>query len=110
VSQAFTGRRGLQPERTALAWQRATLGVLANGGLFALRSVGLPLPLVPSLVLAVALLLLALLLAVVGRRREGLLAATSVPATLRPDRAVAVVGWAVVLVCAGGAVVLALPT
>lgn len=34
----WRGGRGLQPERTALDWQRTNLGLLGNGGLFALRS------------------------------------------------------------------------
>ena len=105
--QAFTGQRGLQPERTALAWQRTTLGLLANGGLFALRSIGTSSPRPASVVLAVALFVLALAVAVVGWWRERVLARTMLPAGLRPAREVAVIGWLVVVVCAGGALVLA---
>ena len=101
---------GLQPERTALAWQRTTLGLLANGGLFALRSIGAPSPVVPSLALATALLALAFVVAVLGWRRERVLARSVLPAGLRASREVAVIGWLVVAVCAGGTVVLLLPT
>jgi uncharacterized membrane protein YidH (DUF202 family) len=104
---AFTGQRGLQPERTALAWQRTTLGLLANGGLFALRSIVTSSPQPPSLVLAVALFVLALVVAVLGWRRERVLARTLRPTRLQPAREVAVIGWLVVVVCAGGALVLA---
>jgi uncharacterized membrane protein YidH (DUF202 family) len=108
--ESFTGQRGLQPERTALAWQRTTLGLLANGGLFALRSVGGPAPLGPSLFLAVALLALAFVGAVLGWRRERVLARPVVPRDLRPSAEVSILGWLVVAVCAGGTVVLLLPT
>jgi uncharacterized membrane protein YidH (DUF202 family) len=110
MSANFTGQRGRQPERTALAWQRTTLGLLANGGLFALRSAGAPSPLGPSLALAVALLVLAFVVAVLGYRRERLLARSAVPIGLPPSRDVAVIGWLVVAVCLGGTVVLLLPT
>ncbi|HSP36137.1 MAG TPA: DUF202 domain-containing protein [Frankiaceae bacterium] len=107
---SFTGRRALQPERTALAWQRTTLGLLANGGLFALRSVGAPEPLGPSLILAVALLALSFVVAVFGWRRERVLARDAVPNDLAASREVAVIGALVVAACAGGTVVLLLPT
>lgn len=104
-----TGRPGLQPERTALAWQRTTLALLANGGLFVLRESGAPLVRIPSLVLSGSLLALAALVAAVGRRRERVLARHRLPSSLTPTWEVTVVGWAVVAACLGGVVVLALP-
>lgn len=98
---------GLQPERTALAWQRTTFGLLANGGLFALRSTAGTTRSVPALVLATALTLLAAVVAVVGARRERMLARGEVARV--PRRDVQVVGGLLVAVCLAGAVVLALP-
>lgn len=103
----FTGQRGRQPERTALSWQRTTLGLLANGGLFALRSIVTSHPQAPSLALAIALFVLALVVALLGWRRERLLARPHRPAQLRPAREVAIIGWLVVAVCAGAVLVLA---
>lgn len=104
----FTGQSGLQPERTALAWQRTSLALLANGGLFALRAPGGP-RIGPGVVLAAALLGLALLVAVLGRRRERVLSRAQVPHALRPAAEVTVIGWLVAAVCLGGVLVLALP-
>lgn len=107
---AFTGQRGLQPERTALSWQRTTLGLLANGGLFSLRSIITSEPQPPSLALAIVLFVLALVVAVLGWRRERILARTTVPSSLRPAQEVMVIGWLVALVCAGSVLVLAFTT
>lgn len=107
---AFVGQRGLQPERTALAWQRTTLGLLANGGLFALRSIVSSRPRPASLALAGALFVLALVVAVIGWRRERVLARATIPARLRPAAEVAILGWSVALVCAVGVLVLAFPS
>jgi uncharacterized membrane protein YidH (DUF202 family) len=92
-----------------LAWQRTTLALLANGGLFVLRESEAPLVRLPSLVLSGALLALAMVVAVLGRRRERVLSRPELPSRLAPTWEVAVVGWAVVLACAAGLVVLALP-
>jgi uncharacterized membrane protein YidH (DUF202 family) len=105
----FTGEPGLQPERTALAWQRTTMGLLANGGLFALRSAGVARS-VPGILLVLALLVLSFVASVLGWRRERALSRRRVPQQVRPLLEVRLLGWAVVAVCAGAAVVLALPS
>jgi uncharacterized membrane protein YidH (DUF202 family) len=104
--QRFTGEPGLQPERTALAWQRTTLGLLANGGLFALRSARSA----PAIVLVLALLVLSFVASILGWRRERALSRRRIPRRVQPVFEVQVLGWSVVAVCAGAAVVLALPT
>jgi uncharacterized membrane protein YidH (DUF202 family) len=100
--------RGLQPERTALAWQRTTLGLLGNGGLFALRSEVVGRRSAADYVVVAALLALAVASAIAGRRRELLLASATLPSRLSPHREVALIGWSMAVVCAGVAVVLAL--
>jgi len=109
VSNSGAGRSGLQPERTALAWQRTTLGLLANGGLFVLRESDAPLVRLPSLALSGALLTLAIVVAFIGRRRERLLSRPELPSRLSPRWEVTVLGWAVAAVCLAGVVVLTLP-
>ncbi len=96
----WRGGRGLQPERTALAWQRTTLGLLANGGLFALRSEASGRRSPGDYAVVTGLVLLAAVAAVVGRRREQLLSRPARPPRLIPRREVLVLGWALVVVCA----------
>ena len=105
----FTAQQGRQPERTALAWQRTTFGLLGNGGLFVLREAGGPLARLPSLALSCALLVLAATVGLVGRHRERLLSRKAVPPALGPAWQVLFIGWFVVAICAGAVVVLALP-
>jgi len=52
---------------------------------------------------------LAVVVAFVGRRRERVLSRDTLPKDLVPTREVTVIGWAVVLACLAGVVVLALP-
>ncbi|MDQ1633079.1 MAG: hypothetical protein QOC80_3051, partial [Frankiaceae bacterium] len=99
----------LQPERTALAWQRTTLGLLANGGLFALRSAGDVARSALGVALVLALLVLSFVAAALGWRRERALGRRRVPRHVRPLLEVQLLGWSVVAVCATAAVVLALP-
>lgn len=100
---------GLQAERTALAWQRTTFGLLANGGLFAWRATD-GAHTVPELVLAGGLLVLAVAVAAFGRTRERGLLALPPGAVPGPPRRLALVGWLVVAACVGGVVVLSLPS
>ena len=109
-SAGSSSSAGLQPERTALAWQRTTLALLANGGLFVLRESGAPLVRLPSLALSGALLVLAMVVAGIGRRRERVLGQRRLPYRLAPTWEVNVVGWAVAAACVAGVLVLALPT
>ena len=104
----WRGGRGLQPERTALAWQRTTLGLLANGGLFALRSEASGRRSVGDYVVITGLVLLAVAAGVAGQQRERLLAQPVRPPRLSPRREVLVVGWALAGVCAATTVVLLL--
>ncbi|MDQ1633792.1 MAG: hypothetical protein QOJ32_601 [Frankiaceae bacterium] len=104
----WRGGRGLQPERTALAWQRTTLGLLGNGGLFALRSEELGRRSTGDYIVVTALVVLAIATAIAGRRRERLLSQLVKPPQLVPRREVTVLGWALAVVCAGAVVVLLL--
>lgn len=95
---------GLQRERTQLAWQRVSLGLLANGALLLLHDLDRsadPALLVPGAVAVV----LALLTDLIGQRRARAIevsgraarpaaagTAASVPA---PSRAVSALGWSV---------------
>nr|WP_163797694.1 DUF202 domain-containing protein [Mycolicibacterium sediminis] len=76
-------RPGLQPERTALSWERTSLGFLAIGALVLLRHAELALP--GRFVVAALAFALALAVIVVGRRRAA-----------RRRIAVLCVGWATV--------------
>ncbi|MDD7967428.1 DUF202 domain-containing protein [Actinomycetospora lemnae] len=98
---------GLQAERTGLAWSRTSLGVAANAVLLAVRELthdGLG----PSLVLAVAASVLAVVVALYGRRRTLRLRHAPLPSPLAADRAVPLLGGAVALLALVTGVVLAL--
>jgi uncharacterized membrane protein YidH (DUF202 family) len=98
---------GLQAERTGLAWSRTSLGVAANAVLLAVRELthdGLG----PSLVLAVAASVLAVVVALYGRRRTLRLRHAPWPSPLAADRAVPLLGGAVALLALVTGVVLAL--
>ncbi|GAA3236552.1 hypothetical protein GCM10017691_34920 [Pseudonocardia petroleophila] len=88
---------GLAPERTALAWERTALAMLTGGALLAVRHLGDPGS--GALVLAVLGVVLALLLAGIGRRRaRRLLTDPSTPprgAVVAGGTAVALFGLAV---------------
>lgn len=99
MSSAGAGRspeNGLQPERTALAWSRTSLGVLGNGTLLLLRDFGHssgP----PQLSAAALAVMIAALTYVVGWRRQRLLSRRPLPVPLAPRGAVRLVGASVVL-------------
>jgi hypothetical protein len=87
--------RGLSAERTALAWTRMLLAVLANGALLMVRSSfhaynG------SGRLFAVGLAgILALITCVIGRRRQRTLAHRPLPQRITPRREVYLVGISV---------------
>lgn len=87
---------GLQAERTGLAWSRTSLGVAANAGLLAVRQIGPP-PSVAGLAPSVLALVLAVAVAVYGRRRTRRLRVAPLPSPLAPSRAVPLFGGSVVV-------------
>lgn len=99
-----TGGRdpGLAAERTALAWTRTSLALLANGALVLVRHLrpeGGP----AELALALGAAALAVVFALVGRSRSRLLRRGAIPAA---SRAPLVLGVLVVALCAGVTVAL----
>jgi Domain of unknown function (DUF202) len=87
---------GLPAERTALAWTRMLLAVLANGALLMVRSAhaynasGRP--------IAVGLAgILALITCLIGRRRQRTLAHRPLPQRITPRREVYLVGISVLV-------------
>jgi len=99
---------GLQAERTGLAWSRTSLGVGANAVLLAVREVthdrsG------PALVLAGAAAVLAVVVALYGRRRTARICRAPLPTPLAADRAIPLLGIAVAVLALVTGVVLSLP-
>jgi uncharacterized membrane protein YidH (DUF202 family) len=86
--------KGLQAERTALAWSRTSLAVLANGVLLILKHPGES-PLRIAAVGVAAVLTAAIYL--VGRTRQRLLARRPLPPRVTPERDVLFVGVAVMV-------------
>lgn len=110
-ADAHAGRRvpgdGLQPERTALAWSRTSLGVLGNGALLLVRDLDHytgALRLVPA-GLAV---LIAVVTYLVGVRRQRVLRTRPLPCPLAPRRQVRLIGGSVVVLVVVTALALAL--
>ena len=85
---------GLQAERTGLSWSRTSLGVGANALLLAVREVTHE-GTWPALVVAGAAAVLAVVVAVYGRRRTRHLSRAPLPSPLAADRAVPLLGGAV---------------
>ena len=106
----MTGTRlldaGLQPERTAMAWSRTSLGVLANVALLVERSLHAEAAGPVWAGLVVTGLLLAALTGVVGVRRQALLRRRPLPVRVTPRREVWLVGSAMVLITGTAAVLL----
>lgn len=91
---------GLQAERTALAWSRTSLALVANGVLVLVRHLGDE-GLALGLVLAVAAFALAVATALLGRRRSrALLADPGAPRPL-PAAVVVPLGVAITALCLG---------
>ncbi|MBO0849058.1 MAG: DUF202 domain-containing protein [Pseudonocardia sp.] len=96
---------GLQPERTALAWSRTSLGTAASGALLLLRSADhydSPLRLLPTLM---ALVVAAVIYAV-GQRRLTALRSRPPPPARSMRRQVCAAGWAVIALIVVTSVVL----
>ncbi|HET9257568.1 MAG TPA: DUF202 domain-containing protein [Pseudonocardiaceae bacterium] len=86
---------GLQPERTALAWSRTSVGVLGNGALLLLRDLGHGAG--PARWCAAgAAGVIAAGIYLVGRRRQLLLSRRPLPAPLAARGAIRLIGAAVV--------------
>lgn len=96
---------GLQPERTALAWSRTSLGTAASGALLLLRSAEHydgPLRLLPALM---ALVVAAATYAV-GQRRLTALRSRPPPPARSMRRQIYALGWAVIALTVATSVVL----
>ncbi|OJZ63315.1 hypothetical protein BRW65_29890 [Mycobacterium paraffinicum] len=97
-AQAWPADRGLQPERTALAWTRTSLSVIGSGVLVLLKDRNLtgPSGLAARVAIAGAAVALALAVYAVGARRRRALAVRPLPERVHARRAVLLVGTSVV--------------
>jgi uncharacterized membrane protein YidH (DUF202 family) len=87
--------RGLQAERTALAWSRTSLAVLANGVLLILKHPGhneSPLRIAAAILAGI----LTVGMYLVGRKRQRMLARRPLPARITPEREVTFIAIAVI--------------
>jgi len=98
-----------QPERTALAWQRTGLGVLAVAGLLGHRAVEKGLPVLLARAGAAALLGLAVLGALAPARYRDVRASVAAAGGAAAPRPVALVTGVVLLVGVLAAVAVVLP-
>jgi uncharacterized membrane protein YidH (DUF202 family) len=96
-------KRGLQPERTVLAWTRTSFALLANGALLTVKSLhgaaGLP-RLIPALSAAAA----AACTYMIALQRQRTLEQRPMPTRITPRRQVYIVGASVMLLIAVTAV------
>ncbi|HTQ16796.1 DUF202 domain-containing protein [Mycobacterium sp.] len=94
--------RGLQAERTTLAWTRTSFAFLVNGALLAFKNLnGGPVALIPT-VLAAIVALCAYLIAI---QRERTLAIRPLPPRITPRRQVYIIGMGTLTVVVVTAVV-----
>jgi uncharacterized membrane protein YidH (DUF202 family) len=95
--------RGLQPERTSLAWTRTSFALLANGALLTIKNLhraqGLS-GLIPALLAATA----ASFTYAIALQRQRTLGQRPIPARITPRRQVYLVGVAVLVLIAVTAV------
>ncbi len=96
-------KRGLQPERTVLAWTRTSFALLANGALLTVKNLhgaaGLP-RLIPALLAAAA----AACTYMIALQRQRTLEQRPMPARITARRQVYIVGASVMLLIAVTAV------
>lgn len=97
-AQAPASDRGLQPERTALAWTRTSLAVIGSGVLVLLKDRNFPgsSALAARVTIAGAAAALALAVYAVGARRRRALTVRPLPQRVYARRAVLLVGTSVV--------------
>lgn len=97
-AQASPADRGLQPERTALAWTRTSLSVIGSGVLVVLKDRNFtgPSGLAARVAIAGAAAALALAVYAVGARRRRALTVRPLPQRVHARRAVLLVGISVV--------------
>ena len=87
--------RGTQPERTALAWTRTSLAVLANGALLLLRDTHTDASALHRVAAGVAGML-ALSIYLIGVRRQRLLACRPLPDRISPRHEVYLTGASII--------------
>ena len=87
--------RGAQPERTALAWTRTSLAVLANGVLLLLRDTHTDASTLHRVAAGVAGML-ALSIYLIGVRRQRLLARRPLPDRISPRHEVYLTGASII--------------
>jgi uncharacterized membrane protein YidH (DUF202 family) len=88
--------RGLQVERTALAWTRTSFAVLGNGVLLVLKQLPHYRGLGPLIVSGVAAVI-ALVVYVIGLRRQQTLGRQPLPPQITPRREVQLIGGLVIV-------------
>jgi uncharacterized membrane protein YidH (DUF202 family) len=89
-------KRGLQPERTVLAWTRTSFALLANGALLTVKNLHGAAPLerlIPALLAAAA----AACTYLIALQRQRTLQRRPMPAEITPGRQVYIVGIAVLV-------------